>query len=66
MEVQKLPGWVSASEELKERIVAAAKVFLTQSLAEVVNHYGPCFSLRLTAQEQGDVVEYLESLPRRK
>jgi hypothetical protein len=31
MEVQKLPGWVSASEELKKRIVAAAKVFLTQT-----------------------------------
>lgn len=36
------------------------------SLADVVNHYDTCFSLGLTTQEQGDVVEYMKSLPRRK
>ena len=36
------------------------------TLVEVVNHYDTCFSLGLTAQEQGDVVEYLKSLPRRR
>jgi hypothetical protein len=36
------------------------------TLADVVTHYGTCFSLGLTAQEQGDVVEYMKSLPRRK
>ena len=36
------------------------------TLTDVVNHYNSCFSLGLTAQERGDVVEYLKSLPRRK
>jgi cytochrome c5 len=36
------------------------------TLADVVNHYDTCFSLGLTAQEQGDVVEYMKSLPQRK
>jgi cytochrome c5 len=36
------------------------------TLADVVNHYDTCFSLGLTAQEQGDVVEYMKSLPRRR
>jgi len=36
------------------------------TLANVVNHYDSCFSLGLTAQELGDVVEYLKSLPQRK
>lgn len=31
MEVQKLPGWVAASDELKARMVVAAKIFLTQT-----------------------------------
>jgi len=34
------------------------------TLSDVVNHYDSCFSLGLTAQERGDVVEYLKSLPR--
>jgi hypothetical protein len=34
------------------------------TLAEVVHHYDTCLSLGLTPQEQGDVVEYLKSLPR--
>jgi cytochrome c5 len=36
------------------------------TLADVVNHYDTCFSLGLTVQEQGDVVEYMKSLPRRR
>jgi hypothetical protein len=36
------------------------------TLADVVNHYDTCFSLGLTAQEQGDVIEYMKSLPRRR
>jgi len=36
------------------------------TLADVVNHYDTRFSLGLTAQEQGDVVEYMKSLPRRR
>jgi cytochrome c5 len=36
------------------------------TLADVVNHYDMCLSLGLTNREQGDVVEYLRSLPRRK
>ena len=36
------------------------------TLAQVVDHYDTCFSLGLTAQEQGDVVEYMKSLPRRR
>jgi mono/diheme cytochrome c family protein len=36
------------------------------TLADVVNHYDTCFSLGLTAQEQGDIVEYMKSLPRRR
>jgi len=36
------------------------------TLADVVNHYDSCFSLGLSAQEQGDIVEYMKSLPRRK
>jgi hypothetical protein len=36
------------------------------TLADVVNHYDACFSLGLTAREQGDVVEYMKSLPRHK
>jgi hypothetical protein len=36
------------------------------TLADVVNHYDTCFSLGLTALEQGDVVEYMKSLPRRR
>ncbi len=36
------------------------------TLADVVNHYDTCFGLGLTTQEQGDVVEYMKSLPRRK
>jgi cytochrome c peroxidase len=35
------------------------------TLADVVNHYDSCFSLGLSAQEQGDLVEYMKSLPRR-
>ena len=31
MEVQKLPGWLAASDEMKARMVAAAKVFLAQT-----------------------------------
>jgi hypothetical protein len=33
------------------------------TLAQVVSHYDSCFSLGLSAQEQGDVVQYLKSLP---
>jgi cytochrome c peroxidase len=36
------------------------------TLADVVYHYDTCFSLGLTAQEQGDVVEYMKSLPQHK
>jgi cytochrome c2 len=32
------------------------------SLLDVVNHYNTCFSLRLTASEKSDLVEYLKSL----
>lgn len=31
MEVEKIPGWVGASEEMRGRIVAAAKIFLTDT-----------------------------------
>jgi hypothetical protein len=33
------------------------------TLLDVVNHYNTRFSLGLTAQEKGDLVEYLKSLP---
>jgi hypothetical protein len=36
------------------------------TLADVVNHYDSCFNLGLSAQEQGDIVEYMKSLPARK
>jgi hypothetical protein len=36
------------------------------TLADVVNHHESCFSLGLTAQEKGEVVEYLKSLPQVK
>lgn len=36
------------------------------SLAEVVDRYDTCFSLGLTAHEQGDIVECVKSLPRLK
>jgi hypothetical protein len=32
------------------------------TLGAVVEHYNSCFGLRLTAQQQGDLVEYLKSL----
>jgi hypothetical protein len=34
------------------------------TLADVVNHYDSCFNLGLSAQEQGDLVEYMKSLPK--
>jgi cytochrome c5 len=36
------------------------------TLGDVVNHYDTCFNLGLTAQEKGEIVEYLKSLPERK
>jgi hypothetical protein len=36
------------------------------TLGDVVNHYDTCFGLALTEQEQGDLVEYMKSLPRRR
>ena len=33
------------------------------TLPDVVNHYDSFFSLGLTSQEKGDLVEYLKSLP---
>src|SRR6202158_20386 len=36
------------------------------TLGDVVNHYDTCFGLALTAQEQGDLVEYMKSLPLRR
>ena len=36
------------------------------TLADVVTHYDACFNLGLTVQEQGDVVEYMKSLPQHK
>ena len=33
------------------------------TLADVVNHYDTTFSLNLTQQQKGDLVEYLKSLP---
>ena len=36
------------------------------TLAQVVDHYESCFRIGLTAQEKGDTVEYLKSLPESK
>ena len=39
MDVDKLPGWLQASDEMKLRIVAAAKTYLTQTTFPTINEF---------------------------